>query len=65
MSEQRGGETTSLALASTKGKSLRTTVPMFIVKQFGLKVGDEVSWEIRAQNNEEIIVLSPRKRQKK
>lgn len=64
MNAERGGEVTSLALASSKGKSLRTTVPVFIVNQFGLDAGDKVAWEIRAQDNETIIVLKPLPREK-
>ena len=51
------GETTVLSRATTKSKSLRTTVPMGIVKQFNLSEGDKLNWEIRAEGGELIIVV--------
>ena len=38
------GETSKLSLNTTKKASLRTTVPMSIVKQWNLKAGDELDW---------------------
>jgi hypothetical protein len=38
------GEITSLALNAPNRASLRTTIPMFIVKQWKLKVGDKLDW---------------------
>ena len=35
-----------LQTATSKSKSLRTTVPAFLVNQFGLKKGDKISWSI-------------------
>jgi len=32
--------------ATSKSKSLRTTVPAFLVDQFDLKKGDKLSWAI-------------------
>lgn len=32
--------------ATSKGNSLRTTIPAFIVGQFGLKKGDIFRWQI-------------------
>jgi bifunctional DNA-binding transcriptional regulator/antitoxin component of YhaV-PrlF toxin-antitoxin module len=53
------GETTSLTKATTKSKSLRTTIPMGIVKQFNLSEGDKIDWEIRAEEGKLIIVVKP------
>ena len=57
-------ETTKLTKATTKSKSLRTTIPMGIVKQFNLSEGGEIDWEIRAEEGELIIVVRPVKREK-
>ncbi len=56
------GEITVLNRATTKSKSLRTTIPMGIVKQFNLSEGDELYWEIRAEGGELIIVVKPLKK---
>ncbi len=54
----RGGSTTSLV--STGGSnSVRTTVPMWIVEQFGLKSGDKIEWSLRAENGAMSIVVTP------
>jgi antitoxin component of MazEF toxin-antitoxin module len=53
------GETTILTLATTKRASLRSTVPMSVVKQFGLKAGDKLDWHLEVKNNEIIIVVKP------
>lgn len=55
------GIRTSLTKASGKGNSLRTTVPMSIVKQFDLKEGDELEWTLRVKNNKLVIEVQPKK----
>lgn len=40
------GEITVLTKATSKSKSLRTTIPIGIVKQFNLSDGDKLNWEI-------------------
>ena len=55
------GEITVLNKATTKSKSLRTTIPIGIVKQFNLSEGDRLNWEIRAEGGELIIVVKPLK----
>ena len=55
------GEITILSKATTKGGSLRTTIPMGIVKQFNLSQGDRFNWEIKAEDGELIIVVRPLK----
>jgi hypothetical protein len=51
------GEITTLALNAPNKASLRTTIPMFIVKQWGLKAGDKLDWSLEARKNETIIVV--------
>ncbi len=55
----RRGEITSLTRASGKGGSLRTTVPMSIVRHLDLKEGDIIRWGFRSNGNELEIVVSP------
>lgn len=51
------GELTTLALNTPNKASLRTTIPMFIVKQWGLKRGDKLDWSLEARKNEITIVI--------
>ena len=51
------GEITTLALNSPKRASLRTTIPMFIVKQWGLHAGDKLDWSLEARENEIVILV--------
>jgi len=44
------GERTNLVLAN-KSESLRTTIPSSIVRQLGLKVGDQIEWNLEPKNN--------------
>lgn len=55
------GEITVLTKATSKSKSLRTTIPIGIVKQFNLSRGDKLNWEIRAENGELVIIVRPMK----
>lgn len=59
---KRVGEITTLTLATTKRESLRTTVPMSIVRQFNLKTGDKLDWVFDVKNGEMIIVVKPIKK---
>jgi hypothetical protein len=52
-------EITVLSLASPKGRSLRTTVPMSIVKMLKLKEGDRMRWGIKAKNSKIIVLVEP------
>ena len=56
------GETTVLTAATTTSKSLRTTIPAGIVRQFALSDGDKLQWKIEAKNNELVIVARPLKK---
>ena len=58
------GEITMLTKATSKSRSLRTTIPMGIVKQFNLSEGDRLNWEIRVQDRELIIIVRPLKEKK-
>jgi antitoxin component of MazEF toxin-antitoxin module len=49
------GERTALALNTKQRASLRTTVPMFIVKQWNLKPGDEVEWSLEVCKDGELV----------
>lgn len=51
---------TNLVLAN-KSDSLRTTVPSYIVKQFKLKAGDKIDWELAVEDGEMRIVVIPRR----
>ena len=51
------GVTTSLHIVSNGKSSLKTTVPVFIVKQFKLKKGDNLDWCIDMHNNEMVIIV--------
>jgi len=59
------GERTILTHASTRGNSLRTTVPIGVARQLGLKEGDRLRWEIRAENNDLVILVRPLREEKK
>lgn len=59
------GEITTLTKATSKSKSLRTTVPIGIVKQFNLSEGDKLIWEVRAEGGELVIVVKPLKGRKR
>jgi hypothetical protein len=51
------GEITTLALNSPKRASLRTTIPMFIVKQWGLHAGDKLDWSLEVRENKIVILV--------
>jgi bifunctional DNA-binding transcriptional regulator/antitoxin component of YhaV-PrlF toxin-antitoxin module len=55
------GEITVLSKATTTSRSLRTTVPSGIVKQFNLKERDKLEWEIKAESGKLVIVVKPLK----
>lgn len=51
------GETTTLAKASSNYASLRTVVPMSIVRQWKLKEGDKLEWEWKVVEGEMVLVV--------
>src|SRR5579863_7991889 len=52
-------ETTKVQLAQVNSKSLRTTIPAGIVRQFGIEEGTELEWEIAPKDNQLLIVVRP------
>jgi hypothetical protein len=57
MSRQQG-DITVLTKANSRSQSLRTTIPMSITRQFKLKEGDHLRWEIQARDNKLILVVN-------
>lgn len=58
-------DTTTLHLATSKSKSLRTTVPTLVTRQFKLEEGDMLQWEIKAKKKDEFeIIVTPMKRKR-
>ena len=52
------GEVTTLSWASSKIESLRTTVPKSIVRFMKLNEGDKLDWELKAQDNKIILIVT-------
>lgn len=58
-------DTTTLHIATSKSKSLRTTVPILITRQFKLEEGDMLHWEIKAKKKGEFeIIVTPEKKKR-
>tara|TARA_R110000744_G_scaffold86723_2_gene169585 strand:+ start:1359 stop:1541 length:183 start_codon:yes stop_codon:yes gene_type:complete len=55
----RGATSTVLVPIGGGSKSLRTTVPMWIVQQFGLDAGSKLNWKIVIEDSEMMIKVSP------
>lgn len=53
------GEITTIAIATTKSASLRTTIPMSVVKQFDLQAGDKLDWSFKVNDGELVLVIRP------
>jgi hypothetical protein len=51
-------EKTRLSLNSSKRHSLRTTVPISVVRQWDLKVGDELAWSWEVRKGEMNLIVS-------
>jgi bifunctional DNA-binding transcriptional regulator/antitoxin component of YhaV-PrlF toxin-antitoxin module len=58
MSRQQG-DITVLTKANSRSQSLRTTIPMSITRQFNLKEGDHLRWEIQAKESKLFVVINP------
>jgi antitoxin component of MazEF toxin-antitoxin module len=54
---QAMGEVTTIAKASSNYASLRTVIPMSIVKQWNLKEGDKLGWSWEVRNNEMFVAI--------
>lgn len=52
-------EKTKVQLAQVNSKSLRTTIPAGIVRQFAIQEGTELEWEIAPRDNQLLIVVRP------
>lgn len=52
-------EITVVSKATSRGNSLRTTIPASIVRLFGLKEGDKLAWRIKILDGRIVIVLEP------
>ena len=59
------GEKTTLTFATSKSKSLRTTVPIGISRQFNLKEGDMLNWELKVIEGKLGIVVKPEAKKKR
>lgn len=53
------GEISTLTLATTGKASLRTTVPMSVVRQFDLKSGDRLDWSFDIKDGKMVIMVRP------
>ncbi len=58
-SKDQEGEITTIAVATTKSKSLRTTIPIGFVRQFHLREGDKLKWQINVINGKMAIIVEP------
>jgi hypothetical protein len=56
------GEITTVTVNSSKRKSLRSTIPMSVVKNMGLMVGDNLSWKYEIRNGEIVTTITKVKR---
>jgi hypothetical protein len=52
------GEITTISRASSNFASLRTVIPMSIIKQWKLKEGDKLEWEWQVLKGEMILVIN-------
>ena len=52
------GEITTLSWASSKIESLRTTIPKSIVRFMKLNEGDKLDWDLKAQDNKIILIVT-------
>jgi bifunctional DNA-binding transcriptional regulator/antitoxin component of YhaV-PrlF toxin-antitoxin module len=51
------GDKTAITKATTTSKSLRTTIPAGIVRQFGLTKGDSLNWKMEARGGGIILLV--------
>ena len=51
------GSRSKVAKASPISESLRTTIPMGVVEQLDLKVGDVLDWDIRSEGETKYIIV--------
>lgn len=41
--------------------SLRTTIPMSLVRHYGLKAGDRIQWDMETRDGQIVVVIRPAK----
>ena len=51
------GEKTKVTALSSKSRSLKTTIPLKIVDELGIKPGSWLDWEVKEINGEKVIVI--------
>jgi hypothetical protein len=51
------GEITTISRASSNFASLRTVIPMSIIKQWKLKEGDKLEWEWQVLKGEMVLLI--------
>jgi hypothetical protein len=56
------GEITTISRASSNFASLRTVIPISIVKQWKLKEGDKLEWEWQVLKGEMILIIKKGKK---
>jgi hypothetical protein len=56
------GEITTVSRASSNFASLRTVIPMSIIKQWKLKEGDKIDWEWEVLKGEMVLVVKKLKK---
>jgi hypothetical protein len=56
------GEITTVSRASSNFASLRTVIPMSIIKQWKLKEGDRIDWEWEVLKGEMVLVVKKLKK---
>ena len=55
----RSTTTTTLVPTGGGSRSLRTTIPMWIVKQFDLSAGSKIEWSLSAHSGKMSIHVTP------
>ena len=48
---------TTVALAQSKSRSLRTTIPAGFARALKLSVGDQLEWELEAKQNDLVLTI--------
>ena len=52
---------TKIGRAKSTGDSLKTTIPMTIIKMMGLQYGDNLKWNCEVKDNKFVICVEPEK----
>ena len=55
------GTETTIASARSESRSLRTTIPVFVVEQLGLTEGQKLDWKVDKVDGEWIAVFKEKK----